>query len=356
MRNVPSVVLKWRQNLEKCGEKMVTKEATVKATKTEIEEVIIIGGGISAHTAALYTARAKLHPLVIGGTDLDQLSTTTAVENYPGFPEGVQGPLLVELCKKQAERFGARYLGEDATGIVPIDVGLDKGVARGTKGYKVTTSSQKYLTRTIIICTGASARTLGIPGEKEFWAKGVSTCAPCDAPFFKGKEVVVLGGGDSAMEESLMLTKFARLVTIIHRRNEFRASKIMQQRVLHMQDKVKVLWDTTVTAIVGNTFVTGVKTKNVKTGKESLLPCEGVFLAIGHDPNTKWLGKSVVLDDHGYIKVTGVKTSLPGVFAAGDVMDPRYRQAVTSAGTGCMAALDAERYIELLNATNVYNQ
>ncbi|MBI2547895.1 thioredoxin-disulfide reductase [Candidatus Woesearchaeota archaeon] len=324
---------------------MTTKEG--KKQVTEKNDVIIIGGGISAHTAALYTARAKLSPLVITGTDLDQLSTTTAVENYPGFPEGIQGPLLIELCKKQAERFGAAYISEDVTGISPLPGKTETGAS----GYKVMTSSQEYLTKTIVICTGASARTLGIPGEKQFWAKGVSTCAPCDAPFFKDKDVVVIGGGDSAMEESLMLTKFARLVTIIHRRDEFRASKIMQQRVLSMTDKVKIIWDTTITAIVGNTFVTGVKTKHLKTGKEVLLPCEGVFLAIGHDPNTKWLGKSIELDDHGYIKVHGVKTSLPGVFAAGDVMDPRYRQAVTSAGTGCMAALDAERYIELLHAT-----
>ncbi|MBI4021422.1 MAG: FAD-dependent oxidoreductase [Candidatus Aenigmarchaeota archaeon] len=305
-----------------------------------MDDVLIVGGGIAAHTAALYAARAELKPLVLTGTGLDQLSTTSLVENYPGFPEGVQGPDLVDACKSQAKRFGARYLPGDATGLKPVQ-----------GGYEVVAGSS-YRARTVIIATGASARTLGVPGEKEFWAKGVSTCAPCDAPLFRNKTVVVVGGGDSAMEEALMLTKFAGKVIIVHRREEFRASKIMQQRVLGME-AIEVLWNTAVTEVIGRAFVTGVKIRNLQTGQAALLACDGMFLAIGHTPTTAWLaGSGLALDAHGYIP--GVVTNLPGVFAAGDVMDPRYRQAVTSAGTGCQASLEAEKFIEHRKAAGTY--
>lgn len=305
-------------------------------------DVIIVGGGIAAHTAALYAARAELHPLVVSGKGLDQLSTTTDVENYPGFPEGVKGPELIQLCRSQAERFGAEYVQEDALSL------------RGKSSpYEVKTRERSYRSRTVIVATGATARTLGVPGEKEFWAKGVSTCAPCDAPLFRNKVVTVIGGGDSAMEESLMLAKFVKKLTIIHRRDEFRASKIMQARVLGMKDKISILWDTEVLKVFGEKFVKGIRVRNLKTGKETDLDCDGMFLAIGHVPTTQWLaGSGLKLDEKGYIP--GVVTSLPGVFAGGDVMDPRYRQAVTSAGTGCMAAMEAEKYIENLKATGKY--
>lgn len=308
----------------------------------KIYEVIIVGGGIAAHTAALYNARAEIKPLVLSGKGLDQLSTTTDVENYPGFPEGIQGPELIQACKKQAERFGAEYMGEDA-------VSLSK------KGdhYEIKAGGKTYTSRTVIICSGATARTLGIPGEKKFWGKGVSTCAPCDAPLFRDKTVVVVGGGDSAMEESITLYKFAKKITLVHRRDEFRASKIMQNRVFELKDKISVVWDTVPTEVVGDKFVKGVKTKNLKTGKESEIPSQGFFLAIGHVPNTKWLENSgVEFDKKGYIPE--VVTNLPGVFAGGDVMDFRYMQAVTAAGTGCQAAMEAEKYIEHLKATGKY--
>lgn len=308
----------------------------------KIQNILIIGGGISAHTAALYNARASLSPLILSGKTLDQLSTTTLVENYPGFPEGVMGPELIQKCRQQAERFGAQYMEEEA-----LSLSAKKGY------YEVKTSSGTHKSRTVIICTGASARTLNIPGEKEFWAKGVSTCAPCDAPLFRNKSVVVIGGGDSAMEESIMLTKFAKKVTIIHRRDEFRASKIMQDRVLSEKAKIAIVWDSTVSEVYGDKFVKGVKVQNLKTNKITDLQAEGMFLAIGHIPNTAWLkGSGIKLDEEGYIP--SVKTNLPGVFAAGDVMDLHYRQAVTSAGTGCMAALEAEKYIEQLKGTGKY--
>lgn len=308
----------------------------------KILDVLIVGGGIASHTAALYTSRAEMKPLVLSGSGVDQLSTTSSVENYPGFPEGIQGPDLIQSSKKQAERFGAVYFSEDAI-----------SVSRKKDFYEVKTESKKYSSRTVIICTGASARILNIPGEKEFWARGVSTCAPCDAPLFRNKSVVVVGGGDSAMEESIMLTKFAKKVTIIHRKDEFRASKIMQQRVLDLKDKISIVWGTAVTEVFGDKFVKGVRIKNLKTGKVGELACDGMFLAIGHEPNTKWLATSgIKLDEKGYIP--GVVTNLPGVFAAGDVMDPRYKQAVTSAGTGCMAAMEAEKFIENLKATGKY--
>ncbi|MDA1196742.1 MAG: thioredoxin-disulfide reductase [Nanoarchaeota archaeon] len=297
--------------------------------------VIIIGGGISAHTAAVYTARADLSPLVLSGRGLDQLSQTSDVENYPGFPEGILGPDLISNAKKQAQKFGAEYIGDDVTGFKKV-----------SGGYKLTTAKETYLGKTVIISSGASARKLGIPGEDTFFGRGVSTCATCDAPFFKDKKVVIVGGGDSAMEETMALYKFASEIHLVHRRDSFRASKIMQKRVLESKDKITIHYETETLEVLGDKFVSGVKIKDA--AGESTLDCDGMFLAIGHIPNTAFLKGAVKLDNQGYIAVDGVKTSLPGVYAAGDVMDPHYRQAITSAGTGCMSALEAEKYLELL--------
>ena len=297
--------------------------------------VIIIGGGISAHTAAVYTARADLAPLVLSGRGLDQLSQTSLVENFPGFVDGILGPDLVVNAKKQAQKFGAEYVGEDVTGFKKV-----------AAGYGITTAKETYVGKTVIISSGASARKLGIPGEDAFFGKGVSTCATCDAPFFKGKKVVIVGGGDSAMEETMALYKFASEIHLVHRRDSFRASKIMQKRVLDAKDKITIHYETETLEVLGDKFVTGVKI-NGKDG-ESEIACDGMFLAIGHIPNTDFLKGAVKLDEQGYIAVDGVKTSLPGVYAAGDVMDSRYRQAITSAGTGCMSALEAEHYLETL--------
>jgi thioredoxin reductase (NADPH) len=306
-------------------------------------DVIIIGGGISAHTAGVYVARANYKPLVLSGTGLDQLSLTSDVENFPGFPDGILGPDLVKDAKKQAQKFGAEYVGEDVTSVKKV-----------AGGFSVESKKRMYRGRTVIICTGASARKLGIPGEDDFFGKGVSTCAVCDAPFFKDKEVVVVGGGDSAMEETLALYKFASKITLVHRKDSFRASNIMQDRVLSLQDKVNVVWNSTLTKVLGDTFITGVVIKDLRSGKEKKLACGGMFLAIGHVPNTGFLNGLLELDEQGYIRVNGVHTSEPGVYAAGDVMDHVYRQAITSAGTGCMAALEAEKYLEELQAKGNY--
>jgi thioredoxin reductase (NADPH) len=311
----------------------------------ELLDVVIIGGGIAANTAALYVARASLNPLVLHGPDLDQLSLTSSVENFPGFPDGIQGPELTSNSKKQAEKFGAKYVE-----------GLVDSFEVKKNYFEVGVKDKKYNTRCVIICTGASARKLGIPGEDKYFGKGVSTCAVCDAALYGGLEVVVVGGGDSAMEESLALYKFAKKVTIIHRNDTFRASKIMQDRVLKLKDKISVVWDTGVTEVIGDgKFVKGVKIKNLKTNKEGEIPCDGMFLAIGHIPNTKMLGGKIKLDEHGYI-ITDKrsKTNIEGVYAAGDVQDPVFKQAVTSAGSGCQAAIEAERRIENLKAKGEY--
>lgn len=312
---------------------------------SSIRDVIIIGGGISAHTAAVYTARASLSPLIISGEKVDQLSLTTSVENFPGFPEGIQGPDLVANAKKQAKHFGAEYVDGRATSIKKV-----------SKGYEVVTSDEgkKYVGRTIILCTGADARMTGIPGEWDYFGKGVSTCAVCDAALYRNKTAVVIGGGDSAMEESLALYKFAKKIYLVHRRDEFKASKIMQDRVLALKDKIEVIWDSAPLHVIGEKFVKAVKIKNIKTNKETTLETDGFFLAIGHVPNTDFLKGFVDLDEHGFIKVNGVSTNQPGIFAAGDVMDPRYKQAITSAGNGCKAALEAEWYIEHLKAEGKY--
>jgi thioredoxin reductase (NADPH) len=313
--------------------------------KKEIYDVVIIGGGIASHTAAIYTARASLKPLVFAGIAPDQLSLTSVVENFPGFPEGIQGPELVINSRKQAERFGSVYREENV-----------EKVQRKGDLFEVTADGNLYTTRTLIIATGASARTLGIPGEKEYFGRGVSTCAVCDAALYREKTVVVIGGGDSAMEESLALYKFAKKIYLVHRKNEFRASKIMQDRVMKLKDKIEVIWNHDAVKVKGDgKFVTSVVISDVHTKKEREVKADGMFLAIGHIPNTGFLKGIVAVDEQGYIKTNERKhTNIPGVFAAGDVQDHIYKQAITSAGTGCQCALEAEKYLEDLKARGKY--
>ncbi len=301
-----------------------------------MENVAIIGSGIAGLTAAIYTARAGLKPVVVSGKEEGgQLMTTTVVENYAGFPEGVMGPELISKSREQAKRFGTRFIDGDAE-----KVELIKG------GFTVTTSEGKVNARSVIIATGASARTLGLESEKKYWARGVHTCATCDGYFYRGKDVIVVGGGDSAMEESLFLAKQAGKVTIIHRRDSFRASKIMQDRV-KANKKISVIWNSEIEEVLGDgKRVTGAKVRDYETKKSSEMRTDAIFLAIGHVPNTKMLGSLAELDEQGYIKAVNTKTKMPGLFAAGDCADRIYRQAATAAGSGCQAALEAQRYLE----------
>lgn len=304
-------------------------------------DVVIIGSGPAGLTAAVYAARADLHPLMIEGIEAGgQLMLTTDVENYPGFVDGIMGPELMERMRKQAARFGTEILTDNVT-----SVDLSK------TPFTVTTSGEEFTARALIIATGASAKMLGVPGEKELLGHGVSTCATCDGFFFKQQELVMVGGGDSAMEEAIFLTKFASKVTIVHRRDSLRASKIMQDRAF-ANEKIDFVWDSVVTEIFGNGKVAGTRIKNLKTGAETELAAGGVFVAIGHTPNTSLFEGQLDLSG-GYIVTEGegTQTSMPGVFGAGDVVDFRYRQAITAAGMGCMAAIDAERYLESLHST-----
>ena len=300
--------------------------------------VIILGAGCSGLTAALYAARGKLEPLVIEGTQAGgQLMLTTMVENYPGFPDGVLGPELIQLMRKQAERFGAEFLTKDATA-----VDLTK------HPFTVRAGEEAFRSLALIIATGASARLLGLESERKLLGHGVSTCATCDGFFFQDQEVIVVGGGDSAMEEALFLTKYATQVTVVHRRDKLRASKIMQERAFK-NPKISFIWNTTVDDILDpeQGKVTGVRLRNLQNGEVVENPCDGVFIAIGHIPNTQLFQGQLDLDAKGYIiTYEGTRTSVPGVFAAGDVVDHTYRQAITAAGTGCMAAIDAERFLE----------
>ena len=307
---------------------------------SEDRNLIIVGSGPAGYTAALYAARASLHPLVIEGVQSGgALMTTTDVENFPGFPDGILGPELMDNMRKQAERFGAELLTDDATG---VDLtGEVKTVRVGGSAYRA---------RAVILATGSAWRPLGVPGEQELLGHGVSSCATCDGFFFRNQHIAVVGGGDSAMEEATFLTKFADTVTIIHRRDEFRASKIMADRALS-NSKIEVRWNTVIDEILGTDgSVSGVQLRDVVTGDKNTLDVTGVFIAIGHDPRTELFADQVTLDEHGYVRVEAptTRTSLPGVFAAGDVVDRVYRQAVTAAGTGCAAALDAERYLAAL--------
>ena len=319
----------------------------------KIYDVIIIGSGPAGLTAAIYATRGALSTLVIGGSRWGgQLQLTTEVENYPGFPEGVQGPELMSLMRKQAERFGVEVKeeGVDAVDFSPTSPeGLDTLRQRGVKVMRVVADKTEYKGRSVIIATGAETRWLGLPNEEKLIGRGVSSCAPCDAPFFKDKRVFVIGGGDSAMEEALVLSKFAAEITIVHRRDSFRASDIMQKKVLENQ-KIKVIWNSEAVDILGEEKVTGVRLKDVNTQNTEEHQTDGIFVAIGHNPMSKVFGGQIEVDEKGYIKkaTSGFQmaTSVEGVFVAGDVHDHHYRQAVTAAGMGCMAAMDAERWLE----------
>ena len=301
-------------------------------------DLAIIGSGPAGYTAGIYASRASLKPVLFEGLESGgQLMLTTDVENYPGFDSGIMGPDLMQIFKKQAERFGTEIKTETINSIKKID-----------GGFSLESAKDSYEFKSVIISSGASAKWLDIKGEKELQGHGVSACATCDGFFFKEKEVIVVGGGDSAMEEALFLTKFAKKVYIVHRRDSFRASKIMQDRVLD-NDKIEVLWNKEVTQIHGSESVESVSLADTKDGSSSEVNIDGVFMAIGHTPNVDFLDGLVELDEKGYVKTgftTETSTSVPGVFAAGDVADSIYRQAVTAAGTGCQAAIDAERWLD----------
>jgi thioredoxin reductase (NADPH) len=302
-----------------------------------MRNVVIIGSGPAGLTAAVYSARANLSPLLIEGWQSGgQLTTTTEVENYPGFAKGIMGPELMKEMRAQAERFGTEFLTGDVS-----------AVDLKTEPFSLTIDSEHTVhTKTMIIATGASAIQIGLRNEVRLTGHGVSTCATCDGFFFKGKELIVVGGGDSAMEEATFLTKFATKVSIVHRRDKLRASKIMQDRAMK-NEKIAFVWNSAVEDILGSDVVTGVRVKNLVTGKITEIPCAGVFVAIGHRPNTALFTDQLEMDAKGYLITNhGTATSIPGVFAAGDVQDSTYRQAVTAAGSGCMAAIDAERFLE----------
>ncbi|UVT20898.1 MAG: thioredoxin-disulfide reductase [Nitrospira sp.] len=306
-----------------------------------MRNLVIIGSGPAGLTAAVYAARANLAPLLIEGWQAGgQLTTTTEVENYPGFAKGIMGPELMKEMRAQAERFGTVFRTGDVTA---VDV--------KTRPFTVTVDGEDTVeTKTLIVATGASPITLGLLNEKRLWGHGVSSCATCDGFFFKGKELVVVGGGDSAMEEAMFLTKFAAKVSVVHRRDKLRASKILQDRAMK-NEKIAFVWNSVVEEVLGQNSVTGVRVKNIVTGKVWDLPSAGLFLAIGHRPNTALFIDQLKMTDTGYLITShGTATSIPGVFAAGDVQDAHYRQAVTAAGTGCMAAIDAERFLESLSA------
>lgn len=305
------------------------------------ENLIIVGSGPAGYTAAIYASRANLRPLLIEGYQSGGLlMLTSEVENFPGFPEGIDGPELMSHFRKQAERFGTRFIQKDAT---KVDL---KGDVK-----KVFVGNEVFEARTVILSTGAATKWMGIESEQKFLGKGVSSCATCDGAFFRDAGLIVVGGGDSAMEEANFLTRFAKHVTIVHRRDTLRASKIMQDRAKN-NPKISFIWDTAVEEVLGNdSGVTGVRLKNLKTKETNEMKCEGVFVAIGHEPNTGFLKGHVDLDEKGYIVLPHrptTRTNVPGVFAAGDVQDVIYRQAVTAAASGCQAAIDAERYLETL--------
>jgi thioredoxin reductase (NADPH) len=304
---------------------------------SDVRNVIIIGSGPAGYTAAVYAARAELRPLVFEGsiTAGGALMNTTEVENFPGFPDGIMGPDLMDNLRKQAERFGAELVPEDVT-----SVNLDKPVK------EVVAGGETFLAHTVILATGSGYRELGVPGEKELSGRGTSWCATCDGFFFREQDIAVVGGGDTAMEEALFLTRFASSVTVIHRREELRASRIMVERA-EANEKIRFLWNSEVTEVLGTERVTGLRVLNNKSGETSTLDVTGLFVAIGHDPRVELFDKQIELDAEGYVKVDfpSTRTTLEGVFACGDVVDHQYRQAITAAGTGCSAALDAERFL-----------
>ena len=304
---------------------------------TDTRDVIVIGSGPAGYTAALYAARAKLCPLVFEGsvTAGGALMNTTDVENFPGFPDGILGPDLMDSIRKQAERFGAELVSDD---VIEVDLAADPKVVKTADGI--------YHSRAVIIASGSSYRELGVPGEKRLSGHGVSWCATCDGFFFREQDIAVVGGGDSAIEEATFLTRFARSVTVVHRRDRLRASKIMQDRAMS-DPKIRFAWDSEVVEMIGEDRLTGLRLRNAKTGDETVLPVTGVFIAIGHDPRSELFGGQLATDADGYLLVEqpSTRTAIPGVFASGDVVDRTYRQAVTAAGTGCAAAIDAERWL-----------
>jgi thioredoxin reductase (NADPH) len=304
---------------------------------TEVRDVIVIGSGPAGYTAALYAARAQLRPLVFEGsvTAGGALMQTTDVENFPGFPDAIMGPELMDSMRKQAEHFGAELVPDDVTG---VDLAASPKVVR--------TDSETYLAKTVIIATGSRYKELGVPGEKELGGHGVSWCATCDGFFYRGHDIAVVGGGDSAMEEALFLTRFGKSVTVIHRRDTLRASKIMQERAL-ANPRITFLWNSEVAEVLGTEKVTGLLIRSTKDGTEHVLPVTGLFVAIGHDPRSELFSGQLAMDPEGYLLVDqpSTRTAIDGVFACGDVVDHTYRQAVTAAGTGCAAALDAERWL-----------
>jgi len=304
---------------------------------TDVRDVIIIGSGPAGYTAAVYAARAKLNPLVFEGsvTAGGALMQTTDVENFPGFPDAIMGPELMDALRKQAERFGAELVPDD---VVAVDLTATPKVVR--------TETETYLAKAVIIASGSRYKELHVPGEKQLSGHGVSFCATCDGFFFREQDIAVIGGGDSALEEAMFLTRFAKSVTLVHRRNALRASKIMQDRAL-ANPKIKFLWDTQVVEMIGEAKLTGLRVKNVRTGEEQVLPVGGVFVAIGHSPRSELFAEQLATDPDGYLLVDqpSTRTAIEGVFACGDVVDRIYRQAVTAAGTGCSAAIDAERWL-----------
>jgi thioredoxin reductase (NADPH) len=323
--------------LERTGELDALVSARPRGPRpSERAQVAIVGSGPAGYTAAIYAARAELQPIVLAGLQFGgQLMLTTDVENYPGFPDGVTGPEMMELFQKQAERFGTRVHMEDA---LRVDL--------ASRPFRVETEERIVEADALIVATGASAKWLGLPSEQRLMNKGVSACATCDGALYRGKPMAVVGGGDTAMEEALFLTRYAPKVTVIHRRDELRASKIMQERALR-NEKIEFVWNSVVEEILGDEFVSGVRLRNLVSGATQEIAVEAVFMAIGHQPNTALFQGRLELDDVGYIRVEpgSTRTKVAGVFACGDAMDPSYRQAVTAAGTGCMAAIDAERWL-----------
>jgi len=309
---------------------------------TEVRNVIVIGSGPSGYTAALYAARAELKPLVFEGsvTAGGALMQTTDVENFPGFPDAIMGPELMDSMRKQAERFGAELVPDD---VVAVDLAADPKV--------VKTESDTYLAKAVIIATGSRYKELGVPGEKQLGGHGVSWCATCDGFFFRGHDIAVIGGGDSALEEATFLTRFGKSVMVVHRRDTLRASKIMQDRAFD-NPKIKFLWDSEIVEAAGDTKLTGLRIRNLKTGQEDVLKVSGVFVAIGHDPRSELFTGQLDVNPEGYLQVQHptTRTNIDGVFACGDVVDHIYRQAVTAAGTGCAAAIDAERWLASLES------
>jgi thioredoxin reductase (NADPH) len=306
-------------------------------------EVIIVGSGPAGYTAGVYTSRAKLNTLLISGSlPGGQLMTTSEVENYPGFPNGIFGPELMMNMRQQAERFGAKLLDDE---VVEVDF--------KRRPFGIKTHGQEFRSESVVICTGASPRKLGLRAEQEFAGKGISYCATCDGPFFKGEDIAVVGGGDTAIEEATFLTKFGKSVKIIHRKDFLRASKILQEKAFE-NPKIDFVWDHVVSDISGNKKINSISIRNLRTGEERKIPVGGLFVAIGHEPNTSIFKGQLELDDRGYIVLTkNTRTSVDGVFAAGDVHDYRYRQAITAGGFGCMAALDVEKWLVEIRGTGL---